>query len=69
MTGQTVNGWYVIRRAANVNGNSRWLCRHTCEQPAEVIQEGIKIRGAPLKYCDNCRPKRPGTVQRKQKAC
>ncbi len=64
MTGQSPGGWLVLRRAANVNGNARWLCRHDCENPEERIFEGIQLRSKPNKYCKNCRQKRPGAVRR-----
>ena len=65
MSGQTVGGWKVLRRAANVNGNARWLVQHHCSAQGEKILEGIRLRSTPPKYCDGCRPKRPGTVQRR----
>jgi hypothetical protein len=57
------SSWRVLERAANVNGNARWKCLHSCG--ATEILEGIRLRSSPPKYCDNCRPKRPGTVVRR----
>lgn len=67
MTGQTIAGALVVRRAANVNGNSRWLCKLACGH--EQILQGIALRAAAKEgrtpRCKGCRPKRPGTVVRR----
>lgn len=65
MTGKVLAGCTVLRRAANVNGNARWLVRAACGH--EVILDGIALRAkakAGQEYrCKACRPKRPGTVR------
>jgi len=73
MTGRRVGRLIVLRRAANVNGNARWLCR--CDCGAEVIEEGIKLRRASAQFkagernypisCRACRTRKPGTVRRR----
>lgn len=62
MTGEVIGDWTVLSRAPNVNGNARWLCRHQCGRTAVI--EGIRLRSQPPQFCDGCRPKRPGTVER-----
>lgn len=63
MTGQVIQGWTVLREAKGSTGNVRWECQHSCG--AEQIIAGIKLRSAPPKFCDACRPKRAGTVTRR----
>lgn len=60
MTGQTVDGWYVIRRAAADGRTARWLCRHVCSAAGERYIYGDVLRGgrAP-KYCKACRTRAP----------
>lgn len=53
MTGKQCGTWVVLGPATNLNGNARWLCRHTCG--AESIQEGIRLRSKPPVFCDSCR--------------
>jgi hypothetical protein len=64
--GRALAGCTVLRRAANVNGNARWLVRAACGH--EVVVEGIALRDAEkhgrVVRCKACKPKRPGTVRR-----
>jgi hypothetical protein len=63
-TGNVYGLLRVVRRAANVNGNARWLCIcGGCGGQATV--EGIALRSGKTTHCSNCRPKRLGTVRRK----
>lgn len=67
LTGKTLAGCRVIRRAANVNGNARWLVEAACG--CEVVLDGIRLRsqaksGNPW-HCPEHRTKRPGTVRRR----
>lgn len=63
LTGQTIGTWTVLKRAKNSwHGNACWLCRHSCG--GVQILEGIRLRSGPPLHCDDCRPARPGTVQR-----
>lgn len=70
MTGQVVHGphgstFTVVREAPkSENGNAQWACLHSCGG-SEVILEGIRLRSSPPRYCEHCRPKKPGTVQRR----
>jgi hypothetical protein len=73
MTGRRCGQLVVVRRAASVNGNARWLCR--CDCGSEVIMEGIRLRNESTRFrnglrsyplcCPACRPRRPGAVKRK----
>ncbi len=66
MTGRTLAGCTVLRRAPNVNGNARWQVRAACGH--ELVDDGIYLRrdekeGRKI-LCASCRPKRAGTVRR-----
>lgn len=61
MTGRTIGGWLVLRRAgSSAVGNARWLVRHCCGAPHEQLIEGRWLRVKPHKYCNGCRPARVG---------
>lgn len=63
MMGQVCGGWAVLERAKNSgHGNARWKCRHSCG--AVHVVQAIALRSNPPKFCDTCRPRRPGTVLR-----
>ena len=60
----------VIQRVANHrHGNARWLCQ--CDCGGQVTVQGIRLRADEKKgrtpSCPACRPKRPGTVQRRER--
>ncbi len=66
MTGRTLAGCTVLRRAPNVNGNARWLVCAACGH--EIVVDGIYLRrdekeGRKI-LCALCRPKRPAAVRR-----
>lgn len=66
LTGKTVAGVLIVRRAPNVNGNARWVCRFPCEH-VRVFQ-GISIRAAASRggkmACREC-PKQPSARHRR----
>jgi hypothetical protein len=72
MHGRRCGRLTVERRAANVHGNARWLCR--CDCGAEVIVDGIRLRNEDKRFkegkrsypicCPSCRPTKPATVRR-----
>lgn len=64
MTGWEQDGWKVIEEVPSDDGTSRWRCRHSCGG-VEVVT-GIRLRNNPNRYCMACRPKRSGTVARRQ---
>jgi hypothetical protein len=63
MTGWDQDGWKVIEEVQSNDGTIRWRCRHSCGG-VEIVT-GIRLRNNPNKYCMVCRPKRPGTVERR----
>lgn len=69
MAGQTVGGWYVVRRAAKIR-TARWVCRHQCAAGGEQVIEGHVLRSgkAPL-YCSACREAKSAGGARKCPQC
>lgn len=57
-TGNRYGELVVVRRAANANGNARWLCR--CDRGHEQVVEGIRLRAQGDKtLCAECSGKAP----------
>lgn len=49
LTGKTFNRWTVLRRAADIPGSTRWLCRCSCGTEREV--SSVPLRSGSSRSC------------------